>query len=58
MLIQGWVLINFFCLSDGRLFQLGANSRLGSYSNKYCILNRSHEMGLHKTGISFSAKQF
>ena len=27
--IQGWALINFFCLWDGRLFEVGANS------NKY-----------------------
>ena len=33
--IRGWVLINFFCLQDGRLFEVGANSRLGAYSNKY-----------------------
>ena len=25
-LIQGWVLINFFCLYDGRLFEVRANS--------------------------------
>ena len=36
-LIRGWALINFFCLWDGRLFELGANSRLGAYSNKYGI---------------------
>ena len=36
-LIQGWVLINFFCLSDGCLFEVGANSWLGAYSNKYSI---------------------
>ena len=34
-LIRGWALINFFCLSHGRLFEVGANSRLGAYSNKY-----------------------
>ena len=34
-LIRGWALINFFCLWDGRLFKVGANSRLGAYSNKY-----------------------
>ena len=34
-LIRGWALINFFCLWDGRLFEVGANSRLGPYSNKY-----------------------
>ena len=34
-LIRGWALINFFCLWDGRLFEVGANSRLGAYSNKY-----------------------
>ena len=34
-LIRGWALIKFFCLQDGRLFELGANSRLGAYSNKY-----------------------
>ena len=25
----------FFCLWDGRLFELGTNSRLGAYSKKY-----------------------
>ena len=34
-LIRGWALIKFFCLQDGRLFEVGANSRLGAYSNKY-----------------------
>ena len=34
-LIRGWALINFFCLWNGRLFEVGANSRLGAYSNKY-----------------------
>ena len=34
-LIRGWALIQFFCLRDGRLFEVGANSRLGAYSNKY-----------------------
>ena len=34
-LIRGWALIDFFCLEDGRLFEVGANSRLGAYSNKY-----------------------
>ena len=27
LLIQGWVLINFFCLWDGRLFEVGTTSR-------------------------------
>ena len=31
----GWTLIKFFCLQDGCLFEVGANSRLGAYSNKY-----------------------
>ena len=35
VLIRGWALINFFCLQDGRLFEVGANSRLGAYSTKY-----------------------
>ena len=30
--IRGWALINFFCLKNGRLFEVGANSRLGAYS--------------------------
>ena len=30
-----WVLINFFYLKDGRLFEVGANSRLVAYLNKY-----------------------
>ena len=34
-LIRGWALINFFCLWDERLFEVGANSRLGAYSNNY-----------------------
>ena len=33
-----WVLINFFSLLDGRLFEVGANSRLGAFLNKYGIL--------------------
>ena len=36
-LIRGWALIKFFCLQDGRLFEVGANSSLGAYSNKYGI---------------------
>ena len=34
-LIRGWALNNFFCLKDEHLFEVGANSRLGDYSNKY-----------------------
>ena len=26
-LIRGWALIKFFCLQDGHLFEVGANSR-------------------------------
>ena len=37
-LIRGWELIKFFCLQDGCLFEVGANSRLGAYSNKYSNL--------------------
>ena len=38
---QGWPLVNFFCLQDGCLFEVGANSRLGAYSNKYgsCLVS-------------------
>ena len=36
-LIRGWALIKFFCLQDGRLFEVGTNSRLGAYLNKYSI---------------------
>ena len=39
-LIRGWALIKFFCLQDGRLFEVGANLRLGAYSNK-CGMNAS-----------------
>ena len=35
--IRGWALINFFCVQDGRLFEVGANLQLGAYSNKYGI---------------------
>ena len=37
----GWALINFFSLCDGRLFDLGANSRLSASSNKYGMLEPS-----------------
>ena len=37
LLIRGWALRNVFCLQDGRLFEVGANSRLGAYSKKYGI---------------------
>ena len=36
-LTRGWALINVFCLRAGRLFEVGANSRLGAYSKKYGI---------------------
>ena len=36
-LIPGWALINLFCFYGGRLFEVGANSRLGAYSNKYSM---------------------
>ena len=35
--VQGWVLINFFCLLNEHLFKVDANLRLGAYSNKYGI---------------------
>ena len=41
VLIRGWALIIFFYLQDGRLFEMGANSRLGAYSNKYGTQNPS-----------------
>ena len=34
---MGWALINFSCLWGGRLLEMGANSRLSAYSNKYGI---------------------
>ena len=39
-LIRGWALIYFFCLKDGCLFEVGANLRLGAYSNKYSSSTR------------------
>ena len=33
--IRGWALINFFCPLAECLLEVGANSRLGDYSNKY-----------------------
>ena len=41
--IRGWALINFFCLWDGHLFEVGANSKLGAYWNKYSI-HEQHKM--------------
>ena len=36
-LIRGWALNNYFCLKNWRFFEVGANSRLGAYRNKYGI---------------------
>ena len=36
-LIRGSALIKFFCLWDGRFFEVGASSRLGANTNKYGI---------------------
>ena len=46
-----WALIKFFCLQDGRLFEVGANSRLGVYPNKYgrYIFNSSPWIKLNYT---------
>ena len=38
-LIRGWALINFFCFQDGRLLEVGANSRLGAYSNNAMVFD-------------------
>ena len=46
--IRGWALINFFCLQDGRLFEVGANSRLGAYSNKYGSTGNIKETRVNK----------
>ena len=47
----GWVLVKFFYLQDGHLFEVGANSRLGAYSNKYgrYIFNTSPWIKLNYT---------
>ena len=41
------MLINFFYLKDGRLFEVGANSRLVAYLNtvkaRRTVVNRNHE---------------
>ena len=37
--IRGWALINFFCYQDGRLFEVGANSRLVAYSNNGMVFS-------------------
>ena len=50
-LIRGWVLINFFCFSDGRLFEVGAYSRLGAYSNKYGKILISHGLPTRQDGV-------
>ena len=34
VLIQRCAFRQFFCLQDGRLFEMGANSRLSAFSNK------------------------
>ena len=31
----GWALINFLGFQGGRLFEVGAYSKVGAYSNKY-----------------------
>ena len=47
----GWMLVKFFNLQDGHLFEVGANSRLGAYSNKYgrYIFNSSPWIKLNYT---------
>ena len=37
----GWALMNFFSLWEGRLIDVGANSRLSASSNKYGMLEPS-----------------
>lgn len=37
VLVQGWALINFFYFHGGRLFQVGAYSKVGAYLNKFGI---------------------
>ena len=46
---RGWALINFFCLQDGRLFEVGANSRLGAYSNKYGMVHPGTHLTCEKS---------
>ena len=48
MLIRGWALINFFSLEEGRLFEAGANLRLGANQlNKvYKIEKSSYQLYL------------
>ena len=36
-LFEAGPLLTFFCLWDGRLFEVGANLSLSAYSNKYGI---------------------
>ena len=52
-LIRGWVLINFFCLWDRRLFEVGANSRLGAYSNNYAIPSDMCFLGMGTHNIKY-----
>ena len=57
----GWVLVNFFYLQDGHLFEVGTNSRLGAYSNKYgrYIFNSSPWIKLNYTScLSGSIKSW
>ena len=49
-LIRGWALIKFFCFQDGHLFEVGANSRLGAYSNKYGNRHRRPNNAWFMTG--------
>ena len=51
-LTRGWALINFSCPWDGCLFEVGANSRLSAYSNKYGIWSR----GFQQTRTSFTGR--
>ena len=53
-LIRGWALIKFFSLQDGRLFEEGANSRLGAYSNEYGRLLFTSNEYPSKPKIDFS----
>ena len=52
VLFRGWAFINFFYLSDGRLFEVDANLRLGVYSNKYGRHFSETQKKLHTNNVN------
>ena len=56
---ERWAALNFCRLQDGRLFEVGPNSRFGIYLNKYCTCVQGEGLGTFwKISMEFERKIF